>query len=210
MISQKEIKSYLRENEGAYMPIVGEENDIHFEYVIPENIKLLITHDFLKELRNQLIRIHEYWSIDTFAEEGISTNTGTGGWFAAFGKACILTNSDELFKYYRTLPWYDSDLFDGEITDLLIENHLILDDLEKVLKEQLGLDYEDIKCCCDCGRLYTKEMVIELSDEESEEEIGKYRCLHCVDLKHTEDGNKNSTQYYRDCLKEIDEYKLRL
>jgi len=191
------------------MPIVDDGNCVHFEYQIPENIRQLITYDFLKELRNQLIRINEYLSIDTFAEEGIPTNTGTGGWYAAFGKACIITNNKELFNYRKTLEWYDSDLFDGELAEMLIENHLILDELAKVLKEQLGLEYEDIRYCCDCGKLYTKEMVIELSEEEAEHEVSKYRCLYCNDLKHTEDGNAYSTQYYRDCIKEIDEYKWR-
>lgn len=189
------------------MPIVGRGDDVHIEYQIPENIKQTITYDFLKEFRNQLIRIHEYWSIDTFAEEGIPTNTGTGGWFTAFGKACIITNNKELFNYYRTLEWYDSDLFDSELAEMLIEDHLILDDLTKVFKEQLGLEYEDIRYCCDCGKLYTKEMVIELSDGEAEDEVSKYRCLFCDDLKHTEDGNTHSTQYYRECIKEIDEFK---
>ena len=41
----------------------------YIEYKIPENIKQLITYDFLKEFRNQLFRIHHYWSIDTFAEK---------------------------------------------------------------------------------------------------------------------------------------------
>lgn len=189
------------------MPIVGDKDGVHIECEIPENIKQIITYDFLKEFRNQLIRIHEYWSIDTFAEEGIPTNTGTGGWFAAFGKACIITNNKELFNYYKTLEWYDSDLFDSELAEMLIENHLILDDLSKIFKEQLGLDYEDIRCCCDCGKLYTKEMVIELSNEEAENEVSKYRCLFCNDKKNTNDENKHSTQYYRDCIKEIDNYE---
>jgi hypothetical protein len=194
---------FRKEND---MPIVGEGDGVNIEYTIPEDIKKLITYDFLKEFRNQLIRIHEYWSIETFAEEGIPTNTSTGGWYAALGKACIVTNSKELFKYWKTLPWYDSDIFDGELAEMLITNHLILDDLEKVFKEQLRLDYEDIKYCCDCGKLYTKEMVIELSDKEAEDEVSKYRCLYCNDLKNTDDGNKHATKYYQDCYKEVDEY----
>ena len=41
------------------MPIVGEGNDVHVEYTIPEHIRNLVTDDFLKEFRNQLFRIHD-------------------------------------------------------------------------------------------------------------------------------------------------------
>jgi len=149
------------------MPIIGEGDDVHIEYEIPEEIKKLATYEFLKEFRNQLFRIHEYWGLNSFAEDGIPVNTSTGGWHAAFGKACIISNNKELYNYWRTLEWFDSDIFDGDLAEMLIENHLILDDLAKVLKDQLGLNSEDIVYCCDCGNLYTKDMVIELPKKES-------------------------------------------
>jgi len=189
------------------MPILGNSDDIHVEYQIPKNIKQLITYDFLKEFRNQLIRIHEYWSIDTFAEDGIPMNTSTSGWYAAFGKACIITNSKELYNYWKTLPWYDSDIFDGELAEILIEKHLILGDISKVIEQQLGIKEDELRCCCTCGKLYTSDMIIELSEKEVEEEMGYYRCLCCNDIKNTSDGNKNATSYYRNCLKEIKEYE---
>lgn len=40
----------------------------YMEYKIPEQIIGLITDDFLKEFRNQLFRIHEHYSLDTFAD----------------------------------------------------------------------------------------------------------------------------------------------
>jgi len=189
------------------MPIVGSGNSVHIEYNIPEEIKNLITYDFLKEFRNQLIRIHEYWSIDTFAENGIPMNTSTGGWHASLGKACIITNNKDLYNYQKHLEWYDSDIFDGELAEMLIENHLILGDLSKVIEQQLGIKEEELKCCCRCGKLYTLEMVIELSEEETEEEMSGYKCLCCNDIEDTQDGNKNATDYYRNCLKEIENYE---
>lgn len=189
------------------MPIVGNGDDVHIEYQMPDNIKEIITYNFLKELRNQLFRIHEYYSLDTFAEYGIPLNTSTGGWHAAFGKACIITNSKELYKYWQTLAWYDSDIFDGELAEMLIENHLILGDISKVIEQQLGIKEDKLRCCCDCGKLYTFDMVIELSEKEAEDEISSYRCLCCNDIKETKDGNKNATDYYRNCLEEIKNYK---
>lgn len=185
------------------MPIVGD----YIEYTMPEDIKNLITDDFLKEFRNQLFRIHEYYSLETFAEEGIPINTSTSGWFAAFGKACLLTNKEVLIDYWRTLPWYDSDIFDGELAEMLIERGFILGDLSNVIEQQLGIKSNDLRVCNDCGKLYTKDMVIEITDVDEDELFSRYRCLYCQDVKETKDGNRNATDYYRSILKELDEYK---
>lgn len=187
------------------MPIVKDGDGVCIEYTIPENIKNLITYDFLKEFRNQLFRIHEHYSLDTFADCGILENTSTYGWYAAFGKACLLVNKEELLDYWRTLPWYDSDIFDGEIADMLVEKKLILDNSTKVLGEQLNINPTDIVCCGDCGKFYTKDMVIVLEDDE--ESWSKYRCLHCQDYKDRSIKEYETTDYYRNVLKELDEYK---
>lgn len=172
-----------------------------WEYKMPEDIKNLITDDFLKEFRNQLFRIHEHYSIDTFAEFGIPMNTSTGGWYAAFGKACLLTNKEVLLDYWRTLPWYDSDIFDGELADMLIERGFILGNLTDVIKQQLGIKEEDIRICNDCGKGYAKDMVVKIPDIETDAFMSDYRCLHCQDIK-----DKN--EYYKNVLRELDEYKI--
>lgn len=190
------------------MPIVEEENgSVYVSYTIPEPIKKLITDEFLKEFRNQLFRIHEYYHLGLFADEGIPMNTSTGGWFAAFGKACLLTNNEQLLDYWRTLPWYNSDIFDGELAEMLVERGFILDDLSKVIEEQLGIKESELRVCNDCGKIYAKDMVVEITDTNEEELISKYRCLYCQDVKDTTDGNRNATDYYRNILKELDEYK---
>lgn len=190
------------------MPIVGEGNDVHIEYTMPENIKDLITYDFLKEFRNQLFRIHEYYSLETFADFGIPLNTSTAGWYAALGKACLLTHKEEVFNYWRKLPWYDSDIFDGELAEMLIDKKLILGDSAEIIGKQLGINPDDIVYCYDCGRLYTKDMVVALTEDDedycSDEGHTQYRCLHCQDAN---DENGNSTNYYKDILAELDEYK---
>lgn len=191
------------------MPIVGEGNDVHVAYTIPEHIRNLVTDDFLKEFRNQLFRIHDYYSLDLYADRGIPMNTSTIGWFAAFGKACLVTHKEEILDYWRTLPWYDSDIFDGELADMLVERKIILDDSSKAIGELLGIEPDDIVKCCDCGKVYTKEMVsvITEDDEDYEEDWTQYRCFYCQDVKNLKDGNPNATDYYRNILKELDEYK---
>lgn len=188
------------------MPIVGEGKDVYVEYHIPENIKKLVTDEFLKEFRNQLFRIHEYYKLDTFAEFGIPFNTGTSGYGTAFFKACMLTGSEELYNYSRTLPWYDADLFDSEIADMLIERHFILGYLSDVIEQQLGIKYEDTAMCCDCHGLYPKDMMVELYDAGDMDEYDRYRCLYCNDLKNSKDQTSTSTDYYRECIKKQDEY----
>lgn len=188
------------------MPIVENNDDVYVEYTIPQPIRNLITDEFLKEFRNQLFRIHEHYSLDTFADFGIPTNTSTGGWFAAFGKACLLTNNEQLLDYWRTLPWYDSDIFDGELAEMLVERGFILGDLIEVIEKQLGVKEEDVVMCDECGKLYIKDMVVKIEDED-EQCCTPYRCLYCQDVKDTEDGNRNATDYYRRVLKELDEYK---
>lgn len=189
------------------MPIVEENGSVYVSYTIPEPIKKLITDEFLKEFRNQLFRIHEYYHLGLFADEGIPMNTSTSGWFAAFGKACLLTNNEQLLDYWRILPWYDSDIFDGELAEMLVERRFILDDLSKVIEEKLGIKENELRVCNDCGKLFTKDMVIEITDTDEDDLISKYRCLYCQDVKDTTDGNRNATDYYRNVLKELDEYK---
>ena len=189
------------------MPIIEEGNDVHVEYSIPEDIKKLITDDFLKEFRNQLFRIHEHYSLEVFAEEGIPVNTSTSGWFAAFGKACLLTHKETVLDYWRTLPWYDSDIFNSELAEMLIDRHFILGDLSKVIEEQLAIKESDLRVCNDCGKLYSKEMVIEIAVTDEEERTCKYRCLYCQDVKDLKEGNPHATDYYRGILKELDDYE---
>lgn len=177
------------------------------KYKIPEHIMNIITYDFLKEFRNQLFRIHEHYSLDTFADFGIPTNTSTGGWYAALGKACLLTHKEELFDYWRSLAWYDSDIFDGELAEMLIQNKLILDDSYKIIGQQLNIDPNEIVCCNDCGKFYTKDMVVKIDNEDEDYLISLYRCFYCQDLKESADGNKHSTEYYRSVLKELNQYK---
>ncbi len=185
------------------MPIVGEDSNVYIEYTMPKYIRELITDDFLKAFRNQLFRILKYCSLDSFADEGIPLDTPTSGWVAAFGKACLLTNKEQLLDYWRALPWYDIDIFAGELADMLVERRFILGDSGKVIGNLLNINPDEIVRCCDCGRYYTKDMTTVFMEDD----LTQYRCLFCQDVKDTIDGNKDATDYYRSVLKELDEYK---
>ena len=120
-----------------------------------------------------------------------------------------MTHKEEILDYWRTLPWYDSDIFDGELADMLVERKFILDDSSKVIGQLLGINPDDIVECCDCGKVYTKEMVSVLTedDEDYEKDWTQYRCFYCQDVKNLKEGNPRATDYYRNILKELDEYK---
>lgn len=168
-----------------------------------EYMKSLVTYEFLKELRNQLFRIHNYYNIDTFAENGISMNEGTNGWYASFGKACINTNNGELLEYFKSLTWYDGETLASNLSDMLIENKLILGYVAEIIEEKLGLSENDVNMCDECGRLLPMDSL-----EKVEIDVFGYqlfKCHYCIDLENSGD-NKYTTKYYRDCLKEIDEY----
>jgi len=47
--------------------------------------------------------------------------SGTGGWNEAFEMTCKKLNMMWLNEYSNTLPWYDRDIFDGEIEYEIIE-----------------------------------------------------------------------------------------
>lgn len=191
------------------MPIVGSGDSVHIKYSIPENIKVLITDIFLKEFRNQLFRIHKHYGLNTFADEGIPMNTSTSGWYAAFGKACIETQNLELFDYWRGLEWYDSDIFDGELADMLVDKKLILPSIDEIIYEKLGIKSDDLAYCGECGKLYTKDMVVDMGEDSEfiDSHISQYLCLHCQDKLNSQNKESSVTDYYLSVLKELDRYK---
>ena len=176
------------------------------EYRIPEEIKGLITDEFLKEFRNQLFRIFNHFSLDAFMESGVTIAT-SHGWIASFGKACLLTSNEKVLNYWRSLDWYSSDRFNGEIYDMLIDKGLVLCDIFSLIEEKMGIKKEDLVYCSDCGKLYAKDMVVKV-EEENEDDVfyTRYRCFHCQDMKDTKEENRISTDYYRNALLELDEY----
>ena len=189
------------------MPIEKDGETVRIKYKIPEHIKVLATDDFLKEFRNQLFRIHKHYSLNTFADEGLSENTSTFGWYAAFYKACRLTKKEALLDYRDSLEWYDADIFDGEITDMLIERRFVLGDITDIIAEKLGIKKENIVVCADCQRHFSKDMVVEITEEDEDPLFSYYRCHYCNDVRETRAPNKNVTNYYRDVLEEVGKYR---
>lgn len=115
------------------MPIVRSGDNVHVEYSIPKDIKDRIPDYFYFALAGELVSIfgtrilgkNEWVDFDdegnelpTLTDEDCSYYdlcSSTGGWVEAFIETCRKLDMIWLVDYWRTLEWYDSDIFDGEI-----------------------------------------------------------------------------------------------
>lgn len=52
----------------------------------------------------------------------LAYDTSTSGWNQAFFATCQKLNFMEVYNYYDSLDWYDSDKFDGEIEEELYQH----------------------------------------------------------------------------------------
>lgn len=138
------------------MPIVN--GSIHYE--MPDNIKSMITIEFCTQFLKELHQIFgasvEDSDMDYYVYQG-----STAGWGAAFANTCRKLNMIELYKYYLNLEWFDSDIFDGELEDLLVEYKLIIGGfLSEEVARQNNLQPDDVICCEHCGKyILTKDSV---------------------------------------------------
>ena len=147
------------------------------EYSIPENIKNLITPEFCKLFMKEL---HMIWgfSLEDFDYDSVGYCEGTAGWYESFTSTCRKLKQDELYKYYLSLPWYDSDIFDYELTQILVSEKLLLPESETdEIAKQLGISSEDICVCDQCGKYFRKTDVVEKNEEDIDYSI--YVCKHC-------------------------------
>lgn len=91
-------------------------------YAIPEEKKKLITKEFADEFVRQMILVFggddSQTQADWFKQSGVHI-TGTGGWGTALKTTAEALNCPELYDYYDSMEWYDSDIFDGELYDII-------------------------------------------------------------------------------------------
>ena len=97
------------------MPIVGNGENVHVEYSIPEEIKKKIPEEFYYAMGGELCAIGGPKIFEKFEEDYYDLNSSTAGWVEAFKETCRKLDMKWLVDYWYTLEWYDSDIFDGEI-----------------------------------------------------------------------------------------------
>ena len=112
------------------------------KYVIPKEINDRIPEYFYYAMAGELVSIFGSWILEKqdypeYDDDGneisgdpnvdasyYDLDSGTGGWFEAFRMTCKKLDMMWLMNYYKTLKWYDSDIFDGIIEDRIIENYI--------------------------------------------------------------------------------------
>jgi hypothetical protein len=172
-------------------------------YSIPDNIKQMIDKNLLSAMRNEL-----YWvsnlSLSDYAYESAATNSGTAGWNVALALACLKTNKREVYEYYRTLPWYDSDTFDGQFEQMLITEGLVRPGYEiDHVCEELKLSVDDVGCCEHCGKVFFKEQLIK-SYVSHNPDWDVYLCQQCDIKTNHKDESTSANNYYLNGLKTLD------
>ena len=104
------------------MPI---SNDGSIKYTMPEEIKKQITPEFCKQFLEDL-RVIWPSEIKEYGYEFVSNVESTRGWNDALKATCQKLSLKKLYAYYNKLPWYDSDLFDWELTKLMVERGVLV------------------------------------------------------------------------------------
>lgn len=88
------------------------------KYTIPDSIKNRIPEYFYYALGGEYVSIMGAIALIR-DEDGLSLldyDGGTSGYVEAFRMTCKKLDMDWLYEYWDNLPWYQSDLFDSEIS----------------------------------------------------------------------------------------------
>lgn len=133
------------------MPIVGKLNHPTIEYKIPNRIKNLFTDDFLTDFVCEVNKTFNINPVEVCNWDYYYI-TSTYEWCKSLMKACDNHKYKHMGvgikRYYKSLSWYDSDLFDGDLVDIIVSKGLIRASSyeeyegENVYKEKDGVDYK--------------------------------------------------------------------
>lgn len=109
------------------MPIM---DDLTIKYDIPTEINSKFTKEIMTDFRQEVIEVFKKNDIrqgrTPFDYENYTYYhwwlwmEDTSGWYDAFKYTCDKYHLTDVIKYYNSLPWHDSDLFNHEFGDLLI------------------------------------------------------------------------------------------
>ena len=88
-------------------------------YTIPAEIKAKIPDYFYYALGGEYVSVSgkDVLSRDADGFSALDYNSSTAGYVTAFKATCKKLDMMWLYEYWDALPWYESDIFDGEIAD---------------------------------------------------------------------------------------------
>lgn len=102
-----------------------------FDYKIPDDILTKIPDYFWPALAGKLVSVFSPTIFDKEVTDvgeswySIDFVCGTAGFDLAFHMACRKLDMMWLYDYRDRLEWYDYDMFDSEISDILIDKVLL-------------------------------------------------------------------------------------
>jgi hypothetical protein len=96
-----------------------------YKYDIPDKYKQMITADFLQDFKNEFKKIFQEQIqdqlVDSESDDGWAWATYiTDGWNKCFETSAVKHGVKELYDYYSSLEWYDSDMFDSYLIDIAV------------------------------------------------------------------------------------------
>lgn len=159
-------------------------------YTMPKPIKDMITSEFCEIFA---LELHLQFGVGLthFSYSELNAIESTIGWHNALIKACQKTNSPELLKYYDALEWYDSDMFDGLLMNIMVEHKLFMpmNETEEIMR-QTGLELSDISFCPQCQNYFQKRDMSSVSvelipfDDDDDEPFTVQVCHNCANDGH--------------------------
>lgn len=116
------LPSLLAEVEADDEEKTGGKTEGH-DYKIPEDIKSVIPDYFYDAFGGELVSVFgvNVLNKNKDGEYGLAFLGSTAGYVEAFRATCKKLGMDWLADYYDALPWRESDLFDGEISDEVLK-----------------------------------------------------------------------------------------
>lgn len=177
------------------MPITEQGN---IEYKMPQLIREKFTFDFCKQMMMELHRIYGVSVEDSDMDHMIHLE-GTSGWGVAFTTACRKMNEPDLYKYYYNLPWYDSDIFDSQVTECIVEHKLLMPDFDTTeIARQHCIEEDSLRCCDECGKYYLASDVDLLPEDSGV--MSDYICHNCNHTGKVQDYDFDVTRMIKEVL----------
>ena len=135
-------------------------------YKIPNRIKNLCTEEFLEIFKQELMKVFDCLDDESTAWSHYFHIESTCGFYDALKIACEKHPYQHMgvgiWRYARSLDWYDGDLFDDELINLMVKYGVIkngsLEEYESVYEEFYKDKDCDLEYICDVsgGKAYRK------------------------------------------------------
>ena len=106
----------------------------------------LVTKEFLETFKENLISTFGHRDVFDFNDEECWIEYGgTVGYVNSFTKTCAQLDLESLSDYYDVLPWFESDAFDADVSDLAVKFDVIEPMSPATWGDETGVSSDDQK-----------------------------------------------------------------